>query len=119
MENLYGLAFSSNANYSGRDQFGRIRTTQNGDGAFMTKECAEQLYQKFVKFKNDDGKQRYPFLRVVELLRGDRDAMAATSLAELGEVEGLDELSQVVRKLLTDGHSVTDIMAAVNLAVQG
>ena len=108
---LYGVSFNYNENYNGRDQFGKIRTTIAGDGVFMTLDCAQALVDKF--------KAKYPAVKVVELLRNGRDDLPATSLAELGEVAGLDTLAEAVRKLVNDGFSRQDILAAVNHAVNG
>jgi hypothetical protein len=109
-EELYGVAFNYNKNYNGRDQFGGIKTTVAGDGVFMTLACAQALVNKF--------KTKYPGVKVVELLRAERDELAATSL-ELGEIAGLDTLAEVVRKLVNDGFSSQDILGTVNRAVQG
>jgi hypothetical protein len=110
-EELYGVAFDYNKNYAGRDQFGKIRTTVAGDGVLMTFSCAQALVDKF--------KPNYPRVKVVVLLRHDRDDLPATSLAELGEVAGLDTLAEVIRKLVSDGFSHQEIMATVNRAVNG
>jgi hypothetical protein len=110
-EELYGVSFNYNQNYNGRDQFGRIRTTVAGDGIFMTLACAQALVDKF--------KSKYPGVKVVELLRNGRDEEPAQSLAELGETAGFDTLSEVVRKLVNDGFSRQDILAAVDHAVNG
>jgi len=110
-EELYVVAFDYNKNYDGRDLSGRIRTTVAGDGVLMTLPCAQALVEKF--------KQKYPRVRVVEILRNDRDELPAESLAELGEIAGLDTLAEVVRKLVNDGFSRQDILSTVNHAVNG
>ena len=110
-EELYGVAFNYNQTYNGRDQFGRIKTTVAGDGIFMTLDCAQALVDKF--------KQKYPRVKVVELLRNGRDEQPVESLADLGEVAGLDTLAEVVRKLVNDGFSRQDTLAAVEHAVNG
>jgi hypothetical protein len=110
-EELYGVAFSFNKNYNGRDQFGRIRTTVAGDGVLMTLACAQALVTKF--------KSRYPEVRVVELLRNNRDELPAQSLADLGEIAGLDTLAEAVRKLVNDIFNRQDVLAAVEHAVNG
>lgn len=110
-EELYGVAFDHNKNYAGRDQFGQIRTTIAGDGVFMTMSCAQALVDKF--------KPKYPRVKVVELLRNGRDELPAQSLAELGEITGLDTLAEIVRKLVNDGFIRQDIAATVNHAVNG
>ena len=110
-EELFGVAFDYNKNYNGRDQFGRIHTTIAGDGIFMTLACAQALVDKF--------KPKYPRVKVVELLRNGRDEQPAQSLAELGEIAGLDTLAEVIRKLVNDGFTRQDIAATVNHAVNG
>jgi hypothetical protein len=110
-EELYVVAFDYNKNYAGRNQFGKIRTTIAGDGVLMTLSCAQALVDKF--------KSKYPGVKVVEILRNDRDELPAQSLAELGEIAGLDTLAEVVRKLVNDGFSRQDILATVNHAVNG
>jgi len=110
-EELYGVAFDYNKNYNGRDQFGKIRPTIAGNGVFMTLSCAQALAEKF--------KPKYPRVKVVELLRNGRDEQAVQSLAELGEIAGQDELAVTVRKLVNDGFSGQEILAAVNRAVNG
>jgi len=105
-EELCGISFNYNKNYNGRDHSGRIKTTVAGDGIFMTLDCALAIVDKF--------KQKYPQVKVVELLRNGRDEEPAQSLAELGEIAGLDALAEVVRKLVNDGFSRKDILAAIN-----
>jgi len=108
-EELYGVSFNYNKNYDGRDQCGKIQTTVAGDGVFMTWACAQALVEKF--------KLKYPGVKVVELLRHERDEAPATSLADLGEIAGLDELAVTVRNLVNDGFSNQDILSTVNRAV--
>jgi hypothetical protein len=110
-EELYGVAFDYNKNYNGRYQFVKLRTTIAGDGIFMTLSCAQALAEKF--------RPKYPRVKVVELLRNGRDEQPAQSLAELGEIAGLDTLAEVVRKLINDGFTHQDIAAAVNHAMNG
>jgi hypothetical protein len=110
-EELYGVAFDFNRNYAGRDQFGKIRTTIAGDGILMTLECAQALVDNF--------RSKYPAVKVMELLRNGRDEEPARSLAELGEVAGPDTLAEIVRKLVNDGFSRQEILAAVERAVNG
>jgi hypothetical protein len=58
-EELYGLSFSVNQEYRGRDQFGTIRIGVAGSGLMLTKDCAEKLFAKFKsqkqrgEFEND------------------------------------------------------------------
>ena len=110
-EELFGVSFSCNRNYAGRDQFGKIRTTVAGDGVFMKLACAQALADKF--------KLKYPGVKVVELLRNGRDEEPVQSLAELGEVAGLDTLAEFVRKLFNEGFSRQDILTAVDHAMNG
>jgi hypothetical protein len=110
-EELYGVSLDYNQNYDGRDQFGKIRTAKAGNGIFMTFTCAQALVDKF--------KTKYPRCKIVELLRYGRDEQPVQSLAELGEIAGLDTLAEVVRKLVNDGFSHQAILVTVNHAVNG
>jgi len=109
-EELYEVAVDFNRHYAGRDQFGRIRLVFAGAGTLMTIACAQALVDKF--------KSKYHRAKIVEVLRNDRDDLPATSLAELGEIAGLDTISEFAQKLISDGFSREDILAAVNRAVR-
>jgi hypothetical protein len=108
MEELYGVSFGRH-NYNGRDQNGLIKTALFGDGRLMTQECAEQLWKLF--------QLKYPQARVVELNRGDRDEMAAKTLADLGEQTPLEVLAQAVRDCVRFGNSREQIITAVETSV--
>jgi len=101
-EQLYGVAVRLSRNYNGRGYHGEIQETIREQGTLMTRECAEKLCAVL--------KADYPQAHVVPLLRGDRDAMAATSLAELGEAFCLDKLESVVQQSLIQGFGADEIL---------
>jgi hypothetical protein len=96
-------------NYNGRDTNGQIQITRFGDGKLMTQTCAEE-FCKVLRVK-------YPQVRVVELNRGDRDELAAETLADLGEQTPLETLAQAVKDCVRFGNSHEQILTAVEASV--
>jgi hypothetical protein len=109
MEELYGVSFGGRQNYNGRDKNGQIQVTSPGDGRLMTQTCAED-FVKVLRIK-------YPQARVVELNRGDRDEMAAKTLADLGEQTPLEVLAQAVRDCVSFGNTREQVIIAVETAI--
>jgi len=110
-EGLCGVSLGYSKNYNGRDQSGRIKLTVAGDGRLMTKACAEALCRVL--------KSKHPNVRVVELLRGERDELAAESLSDLNEASGIADLTQAVKQCIGEGVSRQEILAVVTTVVQG
>jgi hypothetical protein len=109
-EQLYGVSFGHNCNYNGRDGNGLLQMTRFGlDGRLMMKSCAEDLC-KILQIK-------YPQARVIELNRGDRDEIAAQSLADLHEQTPLEHLGQAVRDCVRFGSTREQISVAVESSV--
>jgi hypothetical protein len=104
MIELYGVSFGRQ-NYNGRGPDGQIQVTRFGDGRLMTRTCAED-FVKVLRIK-------YPQARIVELNRGDKDEMAAKTLADLGEQTPLEVLAQAVRDCVRFGNSREQILTAV------
>src|SRR5882724_5145168 len=95
--------------YAGRDESGKIKTDNNpGVAAMMTEEVAKRLIEKF--------KDRYPKSEVIELIRGERDELTATSLEQLGEIP-LPQLRLVVRECLDSGISLDEVLSTCRAAV--
>src|SRR5258706_15967376 len=107
---LFGVALQLSQNYNGRDQYGTIQRVMRGQGVLMTKDCAEKLCRIL--------KHDHPGAHVVPLLRGDRDEMAATSLAELGEAVGLDKLAVVIEQCVVQGFSAEEIILKCQNAIE-
>jgi hypothetical protein len=101
-EELYGVSVALNKNYNGRDRHGNLQFAPFGSGVFMTLDCAEALCRVF--------KVKYPNVKPVELFRGDRDELAATSLVELGEAVGLEKLALVIQQCVDQGFSREEIL---------
>jgi hypothetical protein len=91
-EQLYGVSFGRQ-NYQGRDEHGQIKLTRS--------------------YTPSDGRLQ---VRVIELLRGERDELTAESLADLGETTPLDVLVEAVKDCIRFGNTPQDILAAVNKA---
>jgi hypothetical protein len=109
-EELYGVAVSWRENYDGRDPNGVLKTTSRFAGVLMTHECAEALCKIL--------KPKYPNVQPVELLRYERDEIAAKSLEELGEAVGLDKLTLVIQQCLNQGFSGNEILLKCKNAVE-
>jgi hypothetical protein len=101
-EELYGVSVGRNQNYNGRDRHGNLQCAPHGGGVFMTFECAQALCNVL--------RPKYPSVRPVVLLRGDRDEAAFTSLIELGEAVGLDKLATVIQQCVNQGFSGEEIL---------
>jgi len=102
-EQLYGVSLGAGRGiYGGRDQHGAIRKTVIGQGTLMNGETAEKL-RAILSYE-------HPFANVIPLQRGDRDEMAATSLAELGEAVGLDKLEVVLQQCILQGFDAEEIL---------
>ena len=111
-DQLYGVSLGgANQNYNRRGSDGVIRLTQAGDGALMTRTCAETLVRKF--------KPKYPKAHVVEVLRGERDELVAESLADLGEVTPLDQLLYAVKSCISFGNTGEEMFAVVREVIGG
>src|SRR5258708_16555500 len=102
MEELFGVSVGRNQNYNGRDRHGNIQFAPHGGGVFMTLDCAQALCKVL--------KPEYLNVRPVELLRGDRDESATTSLIELGEAVGLEQLAIVIQQCVNQGFSGDEIL---------
>jgi len=106
-ELLYGVAIDLSREYDCRDAHDRVQGTFPGAGRLMTKDCAEQLAArlKLAGFK---------FARVITNFRGERDEIAATSLAELGE-DHIGTVTRAIKLALENGVSKQEVLEAVNL----
>jgi hypothetical protein len=101
-EELYGVSVGRNQNYNGRDRHGNLLWAPHGGGVFMNLETARALCNVLLP--------KYPSVRPVVLLRGDRDEAAFTSLIELGEAIGLDKLAMVIQQCVNQGFSGEEIL---------
>ena len=101
-EELYGVVLDGSKEYAGRDLHGRIKYTVPDAGLFMDRDTAEKLTErlKAAGFKS---------ARVVTMLRGERDEIAATSLAELGE-DHLGTLTRAIKLALENGVSKQEVL---------
>ncbi len=102
MEELFGVSVGRNQNYNGRDRHGHLQFAPHGGGVFMTLDCAQALCKVL--------KPEYPNVRPVELIRGGRDDAAFTSLGELGEAVGLEQLAIVIQQCVHQGFSGDEIL---------
>jgi hypothetical protein len=104
---LYGVALDGLKEYVGRDDHDRIQSSFPGAGRLMTKDCAEQLAARLKatgKFKS---------VRVVTNFRGERDEIAATSLADLGE-DHIGVLERNIRLALSNGVLKAEVLETCN-----
>lgn len=105
-EELYTVSFGLDRNYNGRNkENGKIRIAPAGCGTLMDKATAEALCRVL--------RPKYPTAKVVEIFREERDDLAAHSLTDLGEDTGLNDLTELVERLLAQGFSQDDILLSV------
>ena len=116
LEELYGVALGFSKEYAGRDANDRIKFTFPGAGRLMTLDCAEKLVERLKNIRvtvNENGKKveksQFPSVRVVTMLRGERDEVVATSLQELGE-DHLGTVTRALKLALENGVSKQEVL---------
>ena len=106
-----GQNITDHAFYQGRDAQGTIKLTRHANlAAMMDEQTAKLLIEKF--------KVRYPHSEITDVIRGERDDLTASTLAELGEapsdrvaqLPSVVALKQALQKCIADGVSRRDIL---------
>jgi hypothetical protein len=113
-----GRNITDHAFYQGRDAQGTIKLTRHANlAAMMNEQTAKRLIEKL--------KVPYPHSEIASVIRGERDDLTATTLAELGEappahilqLPSVAILKQALEQCLAAGVSRKDILLLVPEAI--